>query len=250
MKLFLIDLTDRIKFERKHKRTESANVIIHFLEELSEAEEPVRFLEKLDLPTLSDFQTFLSSSLSNIDKDFQEGKGTNTYQVLTENIESTAEYLNSVLSDLSHYPTLLEKLDRFLQGNPVIDFSSDLLSPLSEETADTENQQAASFSEEESEPKEKVKAFPTGDLDYGFDLNELFFEPEEHTPAKESLDDDQRFFQKLLAELRATILLNKNSEITYQVIQKLSENDDVLAEFEKLKVIPGFESFINFYFEL
>ncbi len=113
IKLFVSDIAERIKKLRKKSRSRASKIIVRFFDVLSKSDTLTDDLAALNIAEFSDFQTFLQSAKQGIVEELVNGSQFNAYQVLTEHLDSTAQYLSDVFQNIEKRAADLQRLDAY-----------------------------------------------------------------------------------------------------------------------------------------
>ncbi|MDX2128131.1 MAG: Hpt domain-containing protein [Chloroherpetonaceae bacterium] len=114
LRLFISDIGERIRELRRYYNTQNNSIILEFLSKLSSSQNPVSDLELIDLSEFSDLLQFLRATRDKLQEEFVTESSPAVYQTLTENLESTAEYINEILSGVYQNSTALLRLDDYV----------------------------------------------------------------------------------------------------------------------------------------
>lgn len=115
IRLFVADVVERIKATRRAKPSDTNQKIVALLVVLSDADDPVTTVDALGIAALSDFREFLNTSQKNIAEDFAAERPSEAYQILTDSLDGTAQYLNDLLSGIEASSHSMSTVDYFLQ---------------------------------------------------------------------------------------------------------------------------------------
>jgi chemosensory pili system protein ChpA (sensor histidine kinase/response regulator) len=113
IKLFVSDIAERIKKLRKKSRSRASKIIVRFFDALSKSDTITDDLAALNISEFSDFQSFLQSAKQGIVEELVNGSQFNAYQVLTEHLDSTAQYLSDVFQNVEKRAADLQRLDDY-----------------------------------------------------------------------------------------------------------------------------------------
>ncbi len=189
IKLFVSDIAERIKKLRKKSRSRASKIIVRFFDALSKSDTITDDLAALNISEFSDFQSFLQSAKQGIVEELVNGSQFNAYQVLTEHLDSTAQYLSDVFQNVEKRAADLQRLDDYTLHHAVraeisaaamleeVSVTKERLS--SKRPRLTETAQATPNADTPIGFKETRKRLPkfvkeTFSPDFGFNLAEVF----------------------------------------------------------------------------
>jgi len=269
IKLFLVDIADRVKELRRHKKTRFTQYIVDFLLKLSISDDPVAQLKKLNLVDLTDFQSFLENTSQSLERDYQPDKLSQSYQVLTENIESTAEYLNAIFLSIEKQPDSINSIVTFVSGSASKEETQAIVQPKDY----VESIQITDMSVK-GQSFFDPKVFSGFNVDFGFNLSELFsngenvinksafISPTKSLPAEievqsveatteELLEEEYKTptynnLQRLLKDITNTAIKETRSPLVISLFEKLSNSPNTIDELNSFYSIPEFPGFLEF----
>jgi chemosensory pili system protein ChpA (sensor histidine kinase/response regulator) len=115
IKVFLDDVGGRIKTLLKRKKSETVKTFIAFLEKLSREERPVETIEALGISAVSDFAGFMRSMKTKLADTPEQSSA--AYQLLTENLEATAQFLASLAAELKGQRESQRQMAEYVQSS-------------------------------------------------------------------------------------------------------------------------------------
>ncbi len=275
IKLFLIDLADRLKELRRNKTTRTTQNIIDFLTRLSVDENPVETLTVLNIHELNEFQTFIENTQNNLEKEFQQDHVPHAYQVLTENLETTAEYVNNIFLSIEKNPTDIETINKFISTNLFDTIKTDI----EQQASAQDNVWHQPVDPETEIPHESIgnipKQFSSPVADFGFELSALFSNGEtaqttsslvltpkdkstpkivsDQEPAADSKTEDLPTnilslskAQEIFKTIGAKATKESKSDRIIDFFKTLSNSSDYLNDLGRFYSIPEFPGFLEF----
>ncbi|NTW50242.1 MAG: hypothetical protein HGB19_11050, partial [Chlorobiales bacterium] len=243
LKLILADLTDRIKYIRRHRRTASNKLILDFLGYLSQSSDPIAELHDLNLDILFDFFHFLEQARESISEDFSSGKPTKSYQSITEKIETIATTLSALLSDTEKEESYVRTIQKFLTDKRA------------------SFKQVIASKDKNGQPQPKQADFGGGKEDFGFSLSTMFGEESEASavadltpPFSEAqpIEEPQlgqsgvKFLKLLSKAIENIVSTQKKLEVISGVFKKIAGSAYPIAELDELCFVPDFSDFKSF----
>ncbi len=116
IKLFLEDVSGRLKSHLKKCKSQQVKLFISFFSKLSAEPDPIHTLSALQINALSDFLGFLETAKTKLVSP-NSGNASETYQLLTENLDSTAALLSRLLAAVETDDSVLNILRQYLSND-------------------------------------------------------------------------------------------------------------------------------------
>ncbi len=277
IKLFLEDISGRLKSHfKKHKRKHS-KLFVSFFSKLSAEPDPIQTLSSLQLEIFSDFLAFLENTKSKLVSSNAENASA-TYQLLTENLESTADFLSQLLTTVETNNSVLNTLRQYLSldSPPAASSNVQNTAPPIEATSGVSTLPAS----EKPKPNGSSHFFQKGKRiihyykenvngDLGFNLSHLvslsptsdFTSPSSASVKKSALVQAppvqappvprlapalQNYF-KMIASFSREIVAEKSYPPTIaDAMEKLATSSDVFSDLVLFASLPGIIDFIEF----
>ncbi len=277
IKLFLEDISGRLKSHfKKHKRKHS-KLFVSFFSQLSAEPDPIQTLSSLQLEIFSDFLAFLENTKSKLVSSNAENASA-TYQLLTENLESTADFLSQLLTTVETNNSVLNTLRQYLSldSPPAPSSNVQNTAPPIEATSGVSTLPAS----EKPKPNGSSHFFQKGKRiihyyketvngDLGFNLSHLaslsptsdFTSPSSASVKKSALVQAppvqappvprlapalQNYF-KMIASFSREIVAEKSYPPTIaDAMEKLATSSDVFSDLVLFASLPGIIDFIEF----
>ncbi len=268
IKLFIADVSGRLKSHLKKRKSKHAKLFVSFFSRLSDEPAPIETLSSLHLDVFSDFLGFLESTKAKLASS-NAATVTATYQLLIENLDSTADFLSQLLTTIENNESVLNVLRQYLSSN---------LSPTppSKSHPETLPHQTQLLAQPE---KTKTYANPcvfrkgkrtlhyykesvNGDL--GFNLSFLaslsptsLLTSQPHKPVKKpdslkpsptnQLSPALQAYFKMIASFSRDIVAEKSYPSTVaDALEKLAASSDVFSDLALFTSLPGITDFIEF----
>jgi chemotaxis protein histidine kinase CheA len=272
IKLFLEDISSRLKSIFKKHKSKHSKLFVSFFSRLSSEPEPIQALSALQLDVLSDFLGFLENVKTKLVSS-HSGNSSEIYQLLTENLDSTADSLSQLLISVETNHSVLNTLRQYLSldSPPAPSSKERNTAPSIEATSRVSTLPAA----EKPKPNGSSRHFQkgkriihyykehvTGDL--GFDLSLLaslsptsgFTSPSSasvkkpasvQAPSVPRLAPALQNYFKMIASFSRDIVAEKSYPPTIaDAMEKLAASSDVFSDLVLFASLPGIIDFIEF----
>ena len=272
IKLFLEDISSRLKSIFKKHKSKHSKLFVSFFSRLSTEPEPIQALSALQLDVLSDFLGFLENVKTKLVSS-HSGNSSEIYQLLTENLDSTADSLSQLLISVETNHSVLNTLRQYLSldSPPAPSSKERNTAPSIEATSRVSTLPAA----EKPKPNGSSRHFQkgkriihyykehvTGDL--GFDLSLLaslsptsgFTSPSSasvkkpasvQAPSVPRLAPALQNYFKMIASFSRDIVAEKSYPPTIaDAMEKLAASSDVFSDLVLFASLPGIIDFIEF----
>ena len=115
IKLFIQDVSGRLKSLFKKRKGKHSKLFISFFSQLSAEPSPIEALSALQLEVFSDFLGFLENAKSRLVSS-NLANAQDTYQLLTENLDSTADFLSQLLATVENNESVLNTLRQYVSN--------------------------------------------------------------------------------------------------------------------------------------
>ncbi len=115
IKLFIQDVSGRLKSLFKKRKGKHSKLFISFFSQLSAEPAPIEALSALQLEVFSDFLGFLENAKSRLVSS-NSANAQDTYQLLTENLDSTADFLSQLLTTVENNESVLNTLREYVSN--------------------------------------------------------------------------------------------------------------------------------------
>ncbi|MGQ9804816.1 MAG: hybrid sensor histidine kinase/response regulator [Chlorobiales bacterium] len=273
IKLFIEDVSGRLKSHFKKRKGKHAKLFVSFFSQLSAEPSPIEALSALQLEVFSDFVEFLENVKSKLIAS-NSSNASNTYQLLTENLDSTADFLSQLIAKVENNESVLNTLRQYLS-----DASSPTLSSKSHKDipsiAETPPQNPTSSVAKLPKLNGDSQVFRRGkrvihyykdavNADLGFDLSLLASLPPTSTVTHTKSQTDKKsatvhatpeahiapalqHYFKLIASFTRNIVAEKSYPSTIiDMMEKLAASSDVFSDLDLFASLPGISDFISF----
>jgi chemotaxis protein histidine kinase CheA len=273
IKLFLEDVSGRLKSHLKKHKSQQVKLFISFFSKLSAEPDPIHTLSALQINALSDFLGFLETAKTKLVSP-NSGNASETYQLLTENLDSTAAILSRLLAAVETDDSVLNILRQYL--------SNDLLPAPSSKRRDEAPTLETQPSRIPTLPTpEKTKSNGSSHVlrkgnrtiyyykenvngDFGFNLSFLvsLFPTSKVTsktsPMVEKVDMTktlpvsrlspalQTYFNMIASFSREIVAEKSYPSTIADAMEKLASSSDVFSDFALFASLPGISDFIAF----
>ncbi|MFQ3597381.1 MAG: hybrid sensor histidine kinase/response regulator [Chloroherpetonaceae bacterium] len=271
LKLFIEDVSGRLKSHLKKRKGKHSKLFISFFSQLSAEPAPIEALSSLQLEVFSDFLGFLENVKSKLVSS-NSANASDTYQLLTENLDSTADFLSQLLVTVENNESVLNALRQYLS----VDSSP---TPSSKSHKATPSQSPASPVAEK--PKSNgssnvgSRVFRKGkrvihyykdvvNADFGFDLSLLaslsptsIVTSKTPQPVKKSATVKappaariapalQNYFNTIASFSREIVAEKSYPSTIADAMEKLAASADVFSDLVLFASLPGVIDFIEF----
>ncbi len=272
IKLFLEDISSRLKSIFKKRKSKHSKLFVSFFSRLSTEPDPIKALSALQLDVFSDFLGFLENVKSKLVSS-HSGNSSETYQLLTENLDSTADFLSQLLTTVETNESVLNTFRQYLSidSPPASSSKVQNTAPPIEVTSRVSTLPAA----EKPKPNGSSHLFRKGKRvihyyqenvngDLGFNLSLLaslsptsdFTSPSSASVKKSALVQApsvprlapalQNYF-KMIASFSREIVAEKSYPPTIaSAMEKLATSPDVFSDLVLFASLPGIVDFIEF----
>ncbi len=274
IKLFLEDVSGRLKSLLKKRKAKHSKLFISFFSQLSAEPEPIETLSGLQLSVFSDFLGFLEQTKSKLVSS-SAADASATYQLLTENLDSTADFLSqliktveadeSVLNSLRQFlsidspPPILSSKERIAEAIPI---ETPLPIPILPVVEDQKSNGSSHVFRRGNRILHYYKETVNGD--FGFDLSILgsLFPTSTVTsttsstvkksvsvkssPAPRYMPELQTYFNKIASFSREVVSEKSYPTTIADVMAKIAASSDALSDFALFASLPGISDFIEF----
>jgi chemotaxis protein histidine kinase CheA len=274
IRLFLSDLANHIKGLRRKQRSRASKTIVQFFYALAKSAHPIADLHRLGIDTLKDFGDFLQGVSQTLQAELLNGN-LKSHDVLTQNLEPTAQFLSESLAALESRKDLIKILSDYVEHAAELELADD--TPLATVAEESAMPQPGTIVAEPFTTRRRVRpAFvkTTCNPDFGFSFAALFSTSisvppyavsngntlqapaiamaPQSSPAPVSSESSAtpaaiRQFVTYLAEgADARAQKEPISHIILRTLTKLSHAPDVFAELSALGFVPGLKDFTDF----
>ncbi|MFN3637360.1 MAG: Hpt domain-containing protein [Chloroherpetonaceae bacterium] len=268
IKLFIADVSGRLKSHLKKHKSKHTKLFVSFFSRLSAEPAPIETLSSLHLDVFSDFLGFLESTKVKLASSNAEAV-TETYQLLTKNLDSTADFLSQLLTTIENNESVLNVLRQYLSSDSPPKSSSKRY----QETSPPQTQplaqpsQASMFSSvEKTKTNGNIRVFRKGkrvihyykesvNSDLGFDLSFLaslsptsMLTKDTHKPSPTiHISPALRAYFNMIASFSREIVAEKSYPSTIaDALEKLAASSDVFSDLALFTSLPGIADFIEF----
>ncbi len=271
IRLFIEDISGRLKSHFKKHKSKHSKLFISFFSQLSAEPVPIEALSALQLEVFSDFLGFLENVKAKLVS--SDGRrASETYQLLTENLDSTADFLSQLLAKVENNESVLNTIRQYLsidsspkpstrKGAPPIETEPAQIPPLPAAEKPKSNGSSRVF----RKGKRVIHYYKdVVNADFGFDLSLLasFFPTSTVTsktpqPVKKSATVKsppaariapalQTYFN-MIASFSRDIVAEKSYPFTIaDAMEKLAASVDVFSDLVLFASLPGVIDFIEF----
>ncbi len=274
IRLFLSDLASHIKGLRRKQRSRASKTIVQFFYTLAKSAHPIADLHRLGIDTLKDFGDFLQGVSQTLQAELLNGN-LKSHDVLTQNLEPTAQFLSESLAALESRKDLIKILSDYVEHAAELESADD--APLATVAEESAMPQLGTVTAEPFATRRRMRpAFvkTTCNPDFGFSFAALFSTSisvppyavsngntlqapaiataPQSSPAPVSSESSAtpvaiRQFVTYLAEgADARAQKEPISHIILRTLTKLSHAPDVFAELSALGFVPGLKDFTDF----
>ncbi len=274
IRLFLSDLASHIKGLRRKQRSRASKTIVQFFYTLAKSAHPIADLHRLGIDTLKDFGDFLQGVSQTLQAELLNGN-LKSHDVLTQNLEPTAQFLSESLAALESRKDLIKILSDYVEHAAELESADD--APLATVAEESAMPQLGTVTAEPFATRRRMRpAFvkTTCNPDFGFSFAALFSTSisvppyavsngntlqapaiataPQSSPAPVSSELSAtpaaiRQFVTYLAEgADARAQKEPISHIILRTLTKLSHAPDVFAELSALGFVPGLKDFTDF----
>ncbi len=194
IKLFIQDVSGRLKSLFKKRKGKHSKLFMSFFSQLSAEPAPIETLSALQLEVFSDFLGFLENVKSRLVSS-NSADAHETYQLLTENLDSTADFLSQLLTTVENNEPVLNTLRAYVSNTSSSIPSSKSYedAPPLETTITAQPSQVSTFSSaEKTKTNRNARVFRKGKREIHY--------------YKESINSDFGFNLSLLASLSPTTI--------------------------------------------
>ncbi len=269
IRLFLSDLASQIKNLRRKQRSRASKTIVQFFSALAKSAQPLSDLHHLGIDTLKDFGDFLQGVSQTLRDELLSGS-LKSHDVLTENLEPTAQFLSESLTAIESRKDLIKILSDYVEN--ASESASEALPATVAEGSSASYRSSIAAEPLVSKPRTRPAFIKTTcHPDFGFSLESLFSVnvstipyavsngQSAHVVSKTSLPVSSspsessatplavRQFVKYLAEIADLRAQKENiSHLILRIMTKLAHAPDVFAELSALSFVPGLKDFRDF----
>ncbi len=274
IRLFLSDLANHIKGLRRKQRSRASKTIVQFFYTLAKSAHPIADLHRFGIDTLKDFGDFLQGVSQTLQAELLNGN-LKSHDVLTQNLEPTAQFLSESLAALESRKDLIKILSDYVEHAAELESADD--TPLATVAEESAMPQPSTVTAEPFATRQRMRpAFvkTTCNPDFGFSFAALFSTSicvppyavsngntlqaptiataPPSSPAPVSSESSAtpaaiRQFVTYLAEgADARAQKEPISHIILRTLTKLSHAPDVFAELSALGFVPGLKDFTDF----
>lgn len=273
IKLFIEDVSGRLKSHFKKRKAKHSKLFISFFSQLSAEPSPIEALSALQLEVFSDFLGFLEHAKSKLISS-NSANASDTYQLLTENLDSTADFLSQLLATVENNESVLNTLRQYLSVDSSPVFSSKNRKetpPIAPELPriptlpDAEKPKSNGSSRVFRKGKRVIHYYKDAvNADFGFDLSLLASLSPTSTvtsktpqPVKKSATVKapsvtriapalQNYFNKIASFSRTVVAEKSYPSTIADAMEKLAASDDVFSDLVLFASLPGVIDFIAF----
>ena len=264
IKLFIEDVSGRLKSHFKKRKGKHAKLFVSFFSQLSAEPSPIEALSALQLEVFSDFLGFLENAKSKLVSS-SLANASDTYQLLTENLDSTADFLSQLLATVENNESVLNTLRQYLStdSSPDLQLAEQPSIPPTLSTVEKPNPNSSSRVFRKGKRvihyyKESVNG------DFGFNLPALALlsststasstkpQPVKPTisvkapPAVRTAPALQNYFT-MIASFSHDVIREKSYPSTIaNAMEKLAASPDVFSDLVLFASLPGVIDFISF----
>ncbi|MCS6989504.1 MAG: Hpt domain-containing protein [Chloroherpetonaceae bacterium] len=261
IKLFLEDVSSRLKSLLKKHKGKNAKTFLSFFSRLAAEPNPIETLSKLQLAAFSDFLAFLENAKTKLLSADAE-RSSHVYRSLTENLDSTAEFLSQLLPTLEKDVSTLNALSRYVSGAafqpspPVVRAvqPQPSLKPVAQ--VDRSNGDGQPFYKGKRRlyyyaPSAKsdfgldltqlARLFPAADLDASFKTRST-----KTSPAPTISPALRAYFKQIAAFAREIVSEKAYSQSVSDALEKIASSPDPFSDFHRFSSLPGISDFLDF----
>jgi len=264
IKLFIEDVSSRLKSHFKKRKGKHSKLFVSFFSQLSAEPDPIQTLSAIQLEVFSDFLAFLENTKSKLVSSNAENASA-SYQLLTENLDSTADFLSQLLETLESNESALNTIRQYLSvESPPISSSKKHDATLQTEAKPQVHAPAQPLIEaEQPKPNGSSHVFKNGKRvlhyykenvngDFGFNLSLLAaFSPSGTSTGVPSQSAKKSVSIKPVSESHAAPPLhayfNKIASLARDIVAEKSYNPSIADAMAKIASSPDVFSDLDFF---